>query len=545
MIGKILSLFILLFSLGSIGYFGGLNFLPIDEGMALLPPQVRGVIDDIDDLVPNEIKKLAGTSDQGNVSPSVPVTPIVIRDPSSIDEQDLKGPAPEETTPLPIVNPTDLERLTIEKINLYREGRNLPLWDIDPIMLKDARRHAQYMAVEDFFGHGEEGVTFSERLERVGAQCSSVSSQVLKLPLSNDDASALSDQIFETLLVEAERLVNSPRLHFIGLGVSLESSKYALVSMLASVQPSTPNYDEVVMTDLLEHALLVINQDREKFGLRPVALGQNKAAQLHAEDLLSHGYLSHWDSAGRKPYMMYSLASGTGSVSENAALQGSATECSIHWGPEDILDGIESMQFQMVYDDLECCDNGHRDTILDVHHNIVHIGLAWNGTQLFMVQHFANEYVDWTNYPSLNSNGIVSLSGDVSIPISGPLVLAIAYDPIPTSASPSDLRNSPNFYSIGEKCNISNCIKDPNPWIGSILQPLPDGRNYVGVRPTDVVANVWNVNESTGRFEIQANIIPIVNAHGSGVYTLIIQANTPDRGSVVLLGISFFVESGT
>ena len=541
MIVKILSLFVVLISLGTVGYFGGLNFLPIDEGMALLPPQIRDVIDDIDDLVPNEIKKLAGNIDAENIATTVPSIPIIISDPTSFEEPDLKGQAPGETAPLPIVNPTELERLTIEKINLYREGRSLPTWDIDPIMLKDARRHAQYMAIEDFFGHGEEGVTFSERLERVGAQCSSVSSQVLKLPLSNDDPSALSDQIFDTLLVEAERLVNSPRLHFIGLGVSLESSKYALVSMLASVQPSTPNYDEVVMDDLLEHALLVINQDREKFSLRPVVLGQNKAAQLHAEDLLSHGYLSHWDSAGRKPYMMYSIASGTGSVSENAALQGSATECSIHWGPEDILDGIESMQFQMVYNDLECCDNGHRDTILDVHHNVVHIGLAWNGTQLFMVQHFANEYVEWNNYPNLNSNGIVSLSGDASIPISGPLVLAIAYDPIPTGASLSDLRNSPNFYSIGEKCNISNCFKDPNPWIGSILQPLPEGRNYVGVRPTDVVANVWNVNEATGQFEIQANIIPIVNAHGSGVYTLIIQANTPDRGSLVLLGISFFI----
>lgn len=541
MIVKILSLFVLLFSLGTVGYFGGLNFLPIDEGMALLPPQIRDVIDDIDDLVPNDIKKLARTNEPEKIASNVPGTTIVIRDTPSIDEPELRGQAPGETTPLPVVNPTELERLTIEKINLYREGRNLPVWDIDPIMLKDARRHAQYMAVEDFFGHGEEGVTFSERLERVGAQCSSVSSQVLKLPLSNDDASALSDQIFETLLVQAERLVNSPRLHFIGLGVSLESSNYALVSMLASVQPSTPNYDEVVMSDLLEYALLVINQDREKFNLRPVVLGQNIAAQLHAEDLLSHGYLSHWDSAGRKPYMMYSLASGTGSVSENAALQGSATECSIHWGPEDILDGIESMQFQMVYDDLACCDNGHRDTILDVHHNVVHIGLAWNGTQLFMVQHFANEYIEWNNYPILNSNGIVSLSGDVSIPISGPLVLAIAYDPIPSGVSPSDLSNSPHFYSIGENCNISSCIKDPNPWIGSILKPLPEGRNYVGLRPTDVVASVWNVNEATGKFEIQANIIPIVNAHGSGVYTLIIQANTPDRGSLALLGISFFV----
>ena len=541
MIVKILSVFVVLISLGTVGYFGGLNFLPIDEGMALLPPQIRDVIDDIDDLVPNEIKKLAGNIDAENIATTVPSIQIIISDPTSFEEPDLKGQAPGETAPLPVVNPTELERLTIEKINLYRDGLNLPLLDIDPIMLKDARRHAQYMAVEDFFGHGEEGVTFSERLERVGAQCSSVSSQVLKLPLSTDDPSALSDQIFETLLVEAERLVNSPRLHFIGLGVSLESSKYALVSMLASVQPSTPNYDEVVMNDLLEHALLVINQDREKFSLRPVVLGQNKAAQLHAEDLLSHGYLSHWDSAGRKPYMMYSIASGTGSVSENAALQGSATECSIHWGPEDILKGIASMQFQMVYDDLECCDNGHRDTILDVHHNVVHIGLAWNGTQLFMVQHFANEYVEWNNYPNLNSNGVVSLSGIANIQISGPLVLAIAYDPIPSGASPSDLRNSPNFYSIGENCNISNCIKDPNPWIGSILQPLPEGRNYVGVRPTDVVANVWNVNEATGQFEIQANIIPIVNAHGSGVYTLIIQANTPDRGSLVLLGISFFI----
>ena len=61
------------------------------------------------------------------------------------------------------------------------------------------------------------------------------------------------------------------------------------------------------------------------------------------------------------------------------------------------------------------------------------------------------------------------------------------------------------------------------------------------MKPTDVVASVWNVNEASGTIDIQANIIPILNAQGSGVYTLIIQANTPDGGSLVLLGISFFV----
>ncbi|MEK0326469.1 MAG: hypothetical protein QQN63_12285, partial [Nitrosopumilus sp.] len=68
MIVKILSLFVLLFSLGTVGYFGGLNFLPIDEGMALLPPQIRDVIDDIDDLVPNDIKKLARTNEPEKIT---------------------------------------------------------------------------------------------------------------------------------------------------------------------------------------------------------------------------------------------------------------------------------------------------------------------------------------------------------------------------------------------------------------------------------------------------------------------------------------------
>ena len=94
MIGKILSLFVVLFSLGTVGYFGGLNFLPIDEGMALLPPQIRDVIDDIDDLVPNEIKKLAGNIDAENIATTVPSIPIIISDPTSFEEPDLKGQAP-------------------------------------------------------------------------------------------------------------------------------------------------------------------------------------------------------------------------------------------------------------------------------------------------------------------------------------------------------------------------------------------------------------------------------------------------------------------
>ena len=54
--------------------------------------------------------------------------------------------------------------------------------------------------------------------------------------------------------------------------------------------------------------------------LPPVSLGDNQAAQLHAQDMLDTCFLSHWGSDGLKPHMRYTLTNGQQANSENASL---------------------------------------------------------------------------------------------------------------------------------------------------------------------------------------------------------------------------------
>ena len=149
---------------------------------------------------------------------------------------------------------------------------------------------------------------------------------------------------------------------------------------------------------LREFALSLINEDRRKHGAPPVRLGSNAAAQRHAEDALTHGYLvGHWTVDGRKPYMLYRQAGGVGTVSENAAGAGpGAGQC--HQprrvcGRIDLEGKISELQWAMMYDDAHA-DWGHRDTIINPDFDTVNIGIAFDDFQVAFYQHF--EYVGVT-----------------------------------------------------------------------------------------------------------------------------------------------------
>lgn len=125
-------------------------------------------------------------------------------------------------------------------------------------------------------------------------------------------------------------------------------------------QPTRPTLDE-----LRQHALQKINDDRAQFGLPPVQLSDNAAAQAHAEDVFMTRKISHWMTNGEKPYMTYTRYGGTGEVGQNVAVEGyseaDATSCRNglaickHTDPEK---AIENAQYSMMYEDEECCDNG-------------------------------------------------------------------------------------------------------------------------------------------------------------------------------------------
>ena len=275
------------------------------------------------------------------------------------------------------------------------------------------------------------------------------------------------------------------------------------------------------LEELRQYALDLINKDRADHDLPPVVLGDNPAAQLHAEDMLAHDYLGHWWIDGRKPYMVYTETGGKSYAAENAASSGWSEErwqeqncgslfvrCSVPSAREAVTD----LQWSMMYDDASS-NWGHRDNILDEGHRAVNIGIASNNKRVTFVQHFEGGEVEATRRPILTPIGTLSLSlskphGDVNIR----RVVSIYYDPPPTPKTPAEI-DALDSYCIGG--GFSTECGDP---IARIIKPAPPGSQYHGLLDNDVIANKWT---DTGRsFSFSASMGDLVDR--PGVYTVIV-----------------------
>ena len=83
--------------------------------------------------------------------------------------------------------------------------------------------------------------------------------------------------------------------------------------------PTATSVPAPTLEDLQTYMLVLINEARHNAGLHRVALGDNSAAQLHAETSLAGCFSSHWGLDGLKPHMRYSAAGGYQVNSENVS----------------------------------------------------------------------------------------------------------------------------------------------------------------------------------------------------------------------------------
>ena len=93
------------------------------------------------------------------------------------------------------------------------------------------------------------------------------------------------------------------------------ASRPIVYSSLPESLVAEPLFSDQVLRDFRKQALEQINDLRVDNGLYPLKLGNNKAAQLHAEDSLDKLYLSQWTSQGLTSDMLYTQLGGTGYVS--------------------------------------------------------------------------------------------------------------------------------------------------------------------------------------------------------------------------------------
>lgn len=145
--------------------------------------------------------------------------------------------------------------------------------------------------------------------------------------------------------------------------------------------------------------LKLINEDRAAAGLTEVVMGDNRAAQIHADNSLANCISSHWSADGLDPAMRYSLAGGYQANSENVS---GSDYCRLGILGYSVISSIsnevrEAMESWMG-------SSGHNTNILNSRHRKVNIGLAWNSYNFVAVQQFEGDFVEFTLLPKIEGN---------------------------------------------------------------------------------------------------------------------------------------------
>ncbi|MFI5412896.1 MAG: CAP domain-containing protein, partial [Candidatus Micrarchaeales archaeon] len=214
--------------------------------------------------------------------------------------------------------------------------------------------------------------------------------------------------------------------------------------------PQTSRGNQNISHDpVINYTLALINKDRNAYGLANVSLSPISSGQQHADSMLEFNYFSHWDVYGLKPYMRYTLYGGKGAVEENVAYTKSGVQACIgalcsSAGNLNVSSAINKMEYNMMYNDSQCCNNGHRYNILDPKHNQVSVGLAYNGSTIYLVEDFIDNHVVWLNDTPGYANGRVYLEGSVD-PNYSISSVEISYDSPVTIMNPQQLDHTSEY----------------------------------------------------------------------------------------------------
>ncbi len=297
------------------------------------------------------------------------------------------------------------------------------------------------------------------------------------------------------------------------------------------------------------YMLELINAERAKGGLNLVVLGDNIAAQLHAEAALENCFTGHWGIDGLKPYMRYSLAGGYQSNGENGLGKWYCIEHGDGFRPisgiaEEIRDSIEGWMDSP----------GHRRNILGKWHKKVNIGLAWDRYNISFYQHFEGDYVEYDEIPSIRE-GVLKIQGrsknGVRFNEDRDLGVQIYYDQPPHTLTRGQLSETycydsgsqiaafrppltggfyyteDRFIQSSSRCHdpydVAASTPAPEPPQGPIFIQLP--KLQLPPMPTIldlpwITALEWTAREEN--FRVTVDLSDLLAEHGDGVYTIMV-----------------------
>ena len=291
------------------------------------------------------------------------------------------------------------------------------------------------------------------------------------------------------------------------------------------------------MQALKSFALAKINEDRAKHGLSPLIQSNNTAAQIHANELLQTKTISHMTMDGFKPYMLYSLYNGTGYVQQNIGQISYVLSNDDHnyYKASDlcydfkrfycpVIDqykAINDLEYSMMNNDEACCNNGHKNNILNKFHTHVSIGIAFNKYYFVVVQNFENHYLS-SDLKILKNNEDIILEAKINDQNKFNFVInhvSFFLDEFPTKLNYEKNRDK-NSYDFGDlKLMIS--------------KPLPSDLKYIQEKKDDsykiIEAKKWDLSKNNIDLEFQ---LPDTLNTKNKILTMVVYAQTLEDNPV-------------
>jgi uncharacterized protein YkwD len=329
------------------------------------------------------------------------------------------------------------------------------------------------------------------------------------------------------LYMASSILMGAPRLNATTTISTLSTTVPQQYNATSTISANLSGNNSLSTSQAVEFALRQINLERSQNNLRNVTLSNISSGQQHANSMLANNYFSHWDQYGMKPYMRYTLLGGKEAVDENVAYNEQVNEtclgpvCSIH--QINVTDAVSRMDYQMLYNDSLCCNNGHRNNTLDPNHNQVSIGVSYNKTDVYLVEDFINNYITWLN----NTPGI--MAGSQMVYLDGMTTgganfsfIQINYDPTPTNLSDGALSNTKSYDE------------------GKPIAGVASGPYYYQNVQT-IYATKYSVKGNT--FNVQFDMSNLIKNYSAGVYTLDIFLTNSTGGKFLGTTYSIFINS--
>ena len=310
----------------------------------------------------------------------------------------------------------------------------------------------------------------------------------------------------------------------------------------------------------------LINEARVAAGVSPVTLSDNRAAQDHAESNLANCSDRHWGVDGLKPHMRYTLAGGQQSNAENT----SGTPAYCYTAADRVTSVVIRGRVKGSMDGL-MNSPGHRGNILNPDHRAVSLGIAWDRYNYKVVQVFEGDYITYTHFPAIDSSGQLALAGTLlNLGTVDDLIVSVYYHQPPKPLTRGQLTRT---YCYGLGLKVAQVRRPPQPgyryteheglrkWSpcvdpydlpahlpaptsgteahafwkaarGSVRTELVDSFPYV-------TAKTWKLSGSN--FEIAADISPMVQEHGLGVYTVRVSARVDEDRWLEISRVSVFL----